>query len=88
MGDITDLQNSGHGRPNGISSEPLYFNVNEKNNGLTRFAGCASTQIQNQGISTIRGGDSQHSCGEGECSDDNGFEVHIASVIKMKEVCS
>jgi hypothetical protein len=57
--------------------------VNVKNNGLTR-AGSADHWR------SVRGGDSQHSCGEGECSDENGyiFEVHIASVIKMKEVCS
>jgi hypothetical protein len=33
-------------------------------------------------------GDSQHSCGEGECSDENGFNFEMHIVIKVKEVCS
>jgi hypothetical protein len=77
----TDL--SEHIKSNGIPSEPLYDNV--ENNGLTRLAGFRMRAVITW-TSFVRGGDSQHSCGEGECSDENGFEVHI--VIKMKEVFS
>jgi hypothetical protein len=81
-----------HLKSNGIPSEPYYFNV--KNNELTSFAAYTAryqatkiTLVSTDSI--IRGGDSQHSCGEGECSDENGFEMHSTShgiVIKMKEM--
>jgi hypothetical protein len=73
-----------HTPPNDIPSEPLYFNV--KNDGL---AMCAEYTARNATV-IIRGRDSQHShgCGEDECSDENGFEMHIVIKMIQKEVCS